>query len=381
MNDEQLYSNNEVINTVRVDFGSGGPKKSKALSIILKIIGVLLVIGIIVCGVMYLPKFIGSKLKPKVDTTFEYDYNDNTYRNAKSLMQQQFYDESCALIDSMIVTQLYEVDEDERRYVDENNNTLKTRTSEQDYLDAIKMAAKANNETEFKAYLSVKYRIENKLVIDYAKEQVTEAEANDFYNNEYTAGVRCLGVEYRYSTDGWESSYYEPDEATAKSKAQAFISKIGGDISFEDAMDDEDAYSSIYGYGFFDNFNDYDYYPRELFKALSKIKTGSYNQEPIHANGSYGTASYYVIQKEDEKTKPAFEEVKDQIYEILAKYKIQEFDDSRENWDDDYYQDVACAAMREKFVMESGDKEFIQVYEQYKKDIENDKRIKERMGF
>lgn len=190
---------------------------------------------------------------------------------------------------------------------------------------------------------------------DYIGGQITEKEIKDYYNKETVGDIDCNHILVKPAGDKTE------DLEAAKKKAEEIIAAIKKDIksgtkakeAFAKYKEDKDVTYQELGY-----FNKGDMVS-EFETAAYALKKGEYTNKPVKT--SYG---YHVILKNDEKEKPAFDDVKDKIKDTLVEDK-QSTDTTAST--------KAMIELRKKYGVKWNDSEIETQYNRYMNSLLNNK--------
>ena len=168
------------------------------------------------------------------------------------------------------------------------------------------------NEQDFIDYLKNMYK-RNKYYAKYVSTLITEEEIEEYYNQEVYGDVNSKHILVQVSEE-----YTEIEKQNSKNLAYTIIAELNSGASFDDVKEkykDYITYEEL-GYKAYDATLEYAY-----MKEMRDLEVGNYSSEPIET--SYG---YHIVYKIAQKEKPALEEVKNTIVEILVTKKQSEDD-------------------------------------------------------
>lgn len=224
------------------------------------------------------------------------------------------------LIDKLILNEKYEETEDEKEYIKEQ-------------IEQIKSAAKSNgmtfetyinyygfkNEEAVEEYLVLNYR-RDLAVKDYIKSTIKEKEINKYYEENIYGDIRVKHILIEPETlTGMTSEEIEQAKAKALKTAKEVIKKLKSGKDFDtlakEYSDDKSNNGNGGDLGWFNTGE-----MQESFeKAAFALKKGSYTTTPVET--TYG---YHIIYKTDEKDKPELKDVKEEILNTLVEEKLNE---------------------------------------------------------
>lgn len=187
---------------------------------------------------------------------------------------------------------------------------------------------------------------------DYIKDNLTDKEMKDYYENYIVGDISAKHILISYKED--ESKTDEENEAAkeeAKKKAEEIIEKLknGEDFSklAKEYSDDEGTKENGGDLGYF-NTGDM----VEAFEtAAYDLDVNEYTTEPVETE--YG---YHIIMKTGQKDKPSYKKSKDTIKEKLVEQKKEE---------DSTISVKAMIALREKYNLKIKDKTIKSDYNSY----------------
>ena len=208
------------------------------------------------------------------------------------------------MIDHKLFDEKYPSDEEETEAIDQQISQIKS---------------SYQNEDELREMLSLEYK-RNEAVNDYIKENLTDKEIEDYYNQNIIGDIKAkhILIAPDVSDDATDEEKTEAEEKALK-KAQNIIKKLEDGQDFEELAkkysDDEATAESGGELGYFQA----DEMVEEFADAVKELENGEYTKEPIKTK--FG---YHIILKENQKEKAELEEVEDDIKETLTENKLTE---------------------------------------------------------
>ena len=224
------------------------------------------------------------------------------------------------LIDKTILEEKYESTDDEKEYIDTQISNMKSQ-AEQYGATIEQLISYYGYSTldEYKDYLSLSYK-RDLAVNDYLKENLTEKEMKEYYENNIYGTVNVKHILIAPETkDGMTEEETKQAEADALKTAKKVIKKLNEGSSWDslakkystdDATKDKGGDLGWIAIG--DTV-------KEFETAAFALEKDKYTTEPI--NTMYG---YHIIYKVDEKDKPSYKESKSDIKDALVKQKLSE---------------------------------------------------------
>ncbi len=277
-----------------------------------------------------------------------------TFKDEEGISAQELYEvlktnygasHLIAMIDTFLLEKEFDSTTDEKKYVSDVVSTVKSNAEsyEMEYLDYIKNYYGTQTEADFEDYIVLNYR-RNLWALEYAKEQVTDKQIEDYYED-YAIG----DIEARHilitanTTDDMTTDEKEAAEETAYNKAKEIIEKLNDGEDFKDLAKEyskDQSNASDGGYLGFFNRGDMD----EDFEAAAiKLEVGKYSTTPVKS--AYG---YHIIYKISQKDKPSLEDAKEDIIQTIAEEALTS---------DTTLYSTALLALREKYEMNIKDSE------------------------
>lgn len=274
--------------------------------------------------------------------------SDDLYQKLKTRYASNILAE---VIDSYLLDSKYESDQSEKKFVNEQIKTLKSTAEEagttlETYISAYYGFA---TEDELKDYLSLTYK-RNKWILDYAKEQVSDRQIDEYYESEIFGDIEAsqilITVDVKDDATDEEKTTAE-NEALEKAKSIIQELKDGADFAALAKKYSKDESSSSNG-GSLGKVNDGDL-ADEALDALRELSDGSYTTTPVKS--SYG---YHILYRtsQDEKQELT-DELKNTIREKIG----------NEIANEDGFISKALKALREQNEMKFVDTELEKMYE------------------
>ena len=190
---------------------------------------------------------------------------------------------------------------------------------------------------------------------DYIKENLTEKEMKDYYENKIVGDIEAKHILISVKNDGNATDEEkEANDKKAKEKAQEIIEKLknGEDFSTlaKEYSEDEASKKDGGNLGYFNTGE-----MEEAFEeAAYKLSVNEYTTEPVKT--TYG---YHIIMKTGEKEKPSYKKSKDTIIKKLVEEKKS---------NDTTLSAKAMISLRNKFNIKIKDKTVKKDYESYIKE-------------
>ena len=274
--------------------------------------------------------------------------SDTLYKELKDLYGAEKIME---LIDKNLLTKLYETDSAESKYITQTVKAAKEQAKEMnaDFNLFLSYYYGVNDENAYKNYLSLNYKRE-KWAKDYAKENVTEKQINDYYETEVFGDVEAsqilITVDIKENATDDEKKKAENE---ALDKAKDIIKKLneGEDFATLAKEHSKDASTAANG-GTLGKINDGDI-ADEVLDELRTLKDGTYNKTPIKS--SYG---FHIVYKKSQEEKPKLDDaLKKSITETIGNEMAQ----------DQAFYLKSLKALREKYEVKFNDLELKKSYE------------------
>lgn len=224
------------------------------------------------------------------------------------------------LLDHQILDEKYPTTEEETTSIDSQISLMKAQYNNDNdaFLSAIQQYLGVENEDELREMLSLEYK-RNQAVEDYIKEHIEDDEVNEYYDSEIIGDMQVRHILIKPDTNQ-DMTQEEQDAAkeAAREEAEDLIRQLGEGADFQElAKEHSDDTGSASDGGFIDYFNKDSNMDENFYEASKNLEVGKYTEEPIES--TYG---YHIILKEDQKQKPALDEVKESILEDLMNEKL-----------------------------------------------------------
>ena len=262
------------------------------------------------------------------------------------------------MIDTIILNDMYKEETDaEKKYIEEQVDNLKNSAKQYNstYSAMIKYYG-FENEKELKEYFSLTYK-RNQAVNKYVGKSIKEKELKKYYEKEVHGDIKVKHILISPETND-EMTTEEKDKAleNAKKDAQSIITKLNNGEDFEklakDYSDDTATASKGGDLGWISTDEDF---VQEFLDAAFKLEKGKYSSSPVKT--TYG---YHIIYKTDEKEKPKYDTVKQEIIDKLVEEKLEE--------DKTLYYDT-LEEIRKDYDMEIIDSDLSKLYKEYMKNL------------
>ena len=247
-------------------------------------------------------------------------------------------------IDTMILSQKYPDTDDMNKEVEDTLNSYYTYYQNYGYTkEEIISGLGFNSEAQFLASLKLDHR-RNTFYDNYVKSLIAEDSINKYYKDNVFGDVDSKHILVKVDEKSSEGGLSKSD---ANKLAKEIISKLNKGTTWEDVVKEykDKIITEELGYQAFNASLEKSY-----LDECKKLEVGKYSKTPVLT--SYG---YHIVYKIAQKETPTFEEVKEDIIEILAKEK--------KDADENLYQ-KSLFIMREEAKLEFVD---TVLAEQYKK--------------
>lgn len=273
-----------------------------------------LMVGVVGCGAIPTLKN-GEQLVASLDEGGV--SADSLYTKLKEKYgAQEFVD----LLDTEILNNKYEETDEEKEYLTDQVNDLKSSAKENDisYDDLLSYYG-FESDKDVKEYFRLSYR-RDLAVNEYVQKDLKDSEIEKYYEDEVYGDIKVKHILIAPdTTDDMSSEEKEAAEKEAKKEAEDIIKKLKDGEDFDKLAkkysDDSSNASKGGDLGWISTGD----MVEEFDAAAFKLKKGKYTTSPVKT--TYG---YHIIYKVDEKDKPKLDEVKDDIIETLVKDKLAE---------------------------------------------------------
>ena len=212
-------------------------------------------------------------------------------------------------IDEMILSEMYEEDDEMKNEIEKTANDYYTQAEEYYKMsknDFLKQYGYESHD-DFITDLKLNYR-RNEYYDEYVKNLITNDEINDYYEDKVYGDIDSKHMLVTINEDRTDED--------AKKLAKEIITKLNEGKSFDEVKEDykDDITYEELGYQAF-NANIQESY----MNALRDLENDKYTTEPVKT--TYG---YHIIYRIDQKEKPSLEDVKDTIIDTITATKKEE---------------------------------------------------------
>ena len=287
------------------------------------VLGIVLVLGVILLST-------GCKVKLKNGEEVAVKINsknitaDDLYKELKRKYAKNIIID---MIDKKIFDEIYKDNEEIEEKVKNQLEYLKS--SYNDNWSTTLKNAGYEDEDQLKDEMRLSYQ-RTKAIDDYLKDNISDKEIKEYYENEYVGDISASHILIKVSTDG-EDGLSDED---AKKKATDLINQLneGADFATLAKENSDDTGSATNGgdLGYFNKGQ----MVEEFEKAAFDLGVNEYTKEPVKT--TYG---YHIILKTGEKDKEELDKVKDKIKGNLltkkkedAKTEINTLDEIRKKY-------------------------------------------------
>jgi len=249
-------------------------------------------------------------------------------------------------IDTIILNELYEEDEEMTNTVNSNAQSTMNQYSQYYGTKTEEETLKAMGFSTYDQlieYFKLDY-LKNKYLEDYIKDEIDDKEIEKYYDENVVGDINCEHVLVQVKDGGLT-------DEEAKKLAKEIINKINDGTSWEDIQKeykDQVTYENL-GYQEWNASLE-----KSFLDALKDMKDNSFSKDPVKT--SYG---YHVIYRLDQKEAPTLKDTKKTIVENLIEDKKSE---------DEKIQYKALISLREEKELEFKDTEMKEKYDEYCKE-------------
>ncbi len=252
------------------------------------------------------------------------------------------------MIDTFILNEEVETDEDAKTYADSQIESYKSSYESygQDFNDALAQAG-YEDEDAFKEALIVEYK-KQKVAEDYIKDQITDTEIEKYYEDNIYGDIEAKHILIAPDvTDDMTDEQKEEAEKKAKEEAESIIKKLDKGENFEDLAKEysDDKGTAKNGGKLTVTYGEV---VDEFWDATNNLKNKKYTKEPVKSE--YG---YHIIYRIKGKDKPELNDVKEEIIEKITDEKLQ---------NDTNIQTEALVELRKKYNLKINDKDIKKSY-------------------
>ena len=288
---------------------------------IIKIMGcVVLVLALSGCKNETSP----SKGDENVVSLTKSEYNitvDDLYQTLKDKYAANYIIQE---IDTEILNSEYKTTSETKEYAENQLKIYKMmyNNSENELLEALQNAGYRSLD-EFKETLLLSYK-RKQATKDYEKDNVSEDDIKKYYDENVYGDITISHILVKVNVND-SMSTEEKNEVQKKvdEKIKEIYEKLDGGQSFSDVAkeysDDSSTKKDGGKIGTFSKGERIDKFNEEFEEAAMKLKEGSYTKTTVKS--SYG---YHIIYKDEQKEKPALEDVKETIIDKLVDNLIDE---------------------------------------------------------
>ena len=239
------------------------------------------------------------------------------------------------LIDLYLLNQDYPTDKEEEKYVNQTIKTMKKSATEAGttFASYIQMYYGLSSEDALRDYLTLNHK-KDKYTLDYAKENVSEKQINDYYKDYIYGDVEASQI---LITVDAKDDASEDEKTAAENKALETANNIikelndGKDFAELAKKYSKDSLSAKNG-GSLGKVNTDDI-AKEALEALRTLEDGKYTTTPVKSSDGY-----HILFRTSMDEKPKLEDVKTKIIDKVADEMSQESG----------YTATAMKALREK---------------------------------
>ena len=271
------------------------------------------------------------------------------------------------MIDKSILDKKYKSTDDEKEYIDNQVNQIKTYygSNEETYKSIIKQYFGAEDEDDLKDKLQLEYR-RKKAVEEYIEKSIKDDEIKKYYEENIFGQVKASHILISIDVaDNATDEEKEEADNKAREKAEKIIKELNNGKKFSTLAK---KYSTDKGTA--TKGGDLGYFElsdmvEEFSNAVKELKNNEYTKEPVKTE--YG---YHIILKTGEKDKPKLKDSKKEIKEKIRENKLNDNPES-------YYE--ALKAIREDNKIKWNDDGLKKAYNKYMNDlIDNAKKQAEQ---
>lgn len=262
------------------------------------------------------------------------------------------------MVDKKILEKEYKKDlEDAKESAKKQVESLESYYGDQ-ALSAVQQYTGYSSMDDYKDYLYLSY-LQNLAVNDYAKEQVTDSQIEDYYNTDIYGDIQVSHILVTPKVkDDMSDEDKQKAEDKAKTKAEKLVKQLqeSKDVNktFKELAkknSDDEATSEKGGNLGYINMDTLSSDYGDFAKEAYKLQDGEFTATPVKSN-----LGYHIILRTKSKDKAALKDVKDSIIEKLATKSVSEDATISVN---------ALQNIRKKYGMEIKDSELKKQYSNY----------------
>jgi len=222
-------------------------------------------------------------------------------------------------IDEYIIDDKYPTTEEIEASVSEYVEYFKLQTGE-DFLNYVSYYGYGENEADFVEYVTRDYKV-SLLVSDYIKENISEKDIEDYYENTATGDIEVshILIVPETTADMTTAEITEAEEE-AYALAEEIIEKLDDGEDFADLAAEYSADTSNSSDGGYLGYISKDgNMVQEFEDAAFSLKDGKYSKKPVKT--TYG---YHIIYRTKTEEKESLEDMHDKIIDILVAKELEE---------------------------------------------------------
>lgn len=227
-------------------------------------------------------------------------------------------------IDSEILNKEYETNDEAKEYVESQIKIYKMmyNNSDTELLKAIQEAG-YHDLDEFEETILLSYK-RKEATKDYEKGNISEDKIKEYYDKNVYGDITVSHILVKVDiTDSMTDTEKEEANKKANDKIKEIYEKLDGGEKFSDVAkeySDDTATKNDGGkVGTFSKQEMIDKFNDEFEEAATNLKVGSYTKKTVKS--SYG---YHIIYKDEQKDKPALDDVKETIIDKLVDELLEE---------------------------------------------------------
>jgi len=313
---------------------------------------------ITLCGILLLSGCGNAKLK-------DGDTDLVTFKEKKAISTETLYNELketygaetlTNLVDTYLLEDLYDTTTEENQYVKQQLKSAQEAAKSMGVATDLYLMYYYGvaNEDMYEKQLRLDYK-RGIYATDYAKENVTDTEINEYYEKEVFGDIEASQILISVDTSNSTTEDQKTDaKEAAKKKAQEVIKKLkaGEDFATLAQTYSDDSLTSSKG-GSLGKVNKEDV-SAVIINALRNLKDGEYTTSPVE-----DTTGYYILYRtsQDEKA-----ELTDELKETIINTIAEETATNTEN-----YKLKAMKALREKNEMDINDSKLKKAFDELHK--------------
>jgi len=222
-------------------------------------------------------------------------------------------------IDEFIIDDKYPTTDEIEANVQEYVEYFKLQTGD-DFLSYVSYYGYGETEADFVKYVTRDYKV-SLLVTDYIKENITEKDIEDYYDNTATGDIEVSHILIApETTDDMTTAEITEAEEEAYALAEEIIERLDDGEDFADLAAEYSADTSNSSDGGYLGYISKDgNMVQEFEDAAFALKDGKYSKTPVET--TYG---YHIIYRTATATKDTLEDMHDDIIDILVQKELDE---------------------------------------------------------